>query len=102
MDERYEAVDIVVNRTEGMIVTFADDFVAEFNLMTLRLECPCAECSNYRDMGQESWPRPGSPVPLEITTAELHGGWGLTPTWNDGHRTGIYPFEALRRRAERG
>ena len=100
VEDRYEAVDIDVKRTEGVTVTFADNFVAEFNLVTLRLGCPCAECRSLRDRDQDTWPRPGSPIPLEITTAELHGAWGLSPTWNDGHSTGIYPFESLRRWGE--
>ena len=32
--------------------------------------------------------------------ANLHGVWGLVITWNDGHATGIYPFETLRRWSE--
>jgi DUF971 family protein len=34
---------------------------------------------------------------LRIEDAQLHGAWGLNLVWNDGHRTGIYPFDALRR-----
>lgn len=100
MDERFEAVDLVVKRDEGITITYADDFVARFDLMTVRLGCPCATCRSLRDRGEESWPRPGVPEPLRITDAEFHGAWGLNITWNDGHRTGIYPFEALRRWAE--
>jgi len=35
-------------------------------------------------------------VPLRVEHAELHDAWGLNITWNDGHNTGIYPFELLR------
>ncbi|MGI9031253.1 MAG: gamma-butyrobetaine hydroxylase-like domain-containing protein, partial [Ilumatobacteraceae bacterium] len=38
-----------------------------------------------------------SPLPLRVEQADLHGAWGLNITWNDGHATGIYPFEMLRR-----
>ena len=48
------------------------------------------------------WPRPGAPEPLRIDDARLHGAWALNVTWNDGHATGIFPFEALRRWHERG
>jgi DUF971 family protein len=96
MEERYEAVDITVKRDEGVTIVFGDGHRAEFNLVELRLGCPCAECRNLRDRGEQSWPRPASPLPLAIADAELHGGWGLSPSWNDGHNTGIYPFEALR------
>ena len=41
-------------------------------------------------------------MPLRIDDANLHGAWGLAITWNDGHATGIFPFEALRRWDEEG
>jgi DUF971 family protein len=88
---------IEVRREEGVSLTFPDGHVATFGLEQLRLACPCATCRTLRDQGQASWPRPSSPQPLTITHAELHGAWGLSITWNDGHATGIYPFEALRR-----
>ncbi len=100
VDDRFEPIDIHVKRTEGVTITFADDFVAEFNLVALRLRCPCAECQALRQRGEDGWPRPSSPIPLEITTAEMHGAWGLSPTWNDGHATGVFPFELLRQWAD--
>lgn len=102
VSDRYEPVDVEVKRDTGVTITFADGVVAEFNLVELRLGCPCAECRNLRDRGDESWPRSHSPLPLSITDADFHGAWGLSVTWNDGHSTGIYPFEALRRWAETG
>ena len=71
--------------------------VVAFDLVTLRDACPCATCRSLRDQGATLWPRPGSPLPLRIENAELHGAWGLAVTWNDGHSTGIFPFESLRR-----
>ena len=37
------------------------------------------------------------PVPLAGVTidAELHGNWGLSIRWNDGHDTGIYSWDYL-------
>lgn len=95
-----ELVDLVVERTEGITATFADGHVAAFGLEELRRVCPCATCRSLRDRGEDSWPRPSSPLPLSIADARFHGGWGLNVTWNDDHSTGIYPFEALRRLSE--
>ena len=100
MEERFEALDIDVRRDEGVTVTFADQYVAKFNLTELRLACPCAECRNTREAGGETWPGPNSPTPLRISNVELHGGWGLRFEWNDGHGTGIFPFRSLRSWAE--
>jgi DUF971 family protein len=96
-DDRVEPGAIDVDRTEAVTVEFLDGVVARFALLELRLGCPCATCRSLRDRGEVTWPRPGSPEPLAIRDAGLHGGWGLAVTWNDGHATGIYPFEALRR-----
>ena len=102
VDDRFEPLDVVVAREDGVTVTFADGHIARFGLLDLRLGCPCATCRSLRDRGEEAWPRPGSPTPLRIEEAELHGAWGLNITWNDGHRTGIYPFDALRRWSDGG
>jgi DUF971 family protein len=97
VDDRYEPATIDVDRAEAVTITFADGYVARFDLRGLREECPCATCRNLRDRGEPAWPRPGSPTPLRIDDAELHGAWGLKITWNDGHATGIFPFDSLRR-----
>ena len=97
MDDRFQASDTVVEREVGVTITFADGYIASFDLLTLRHGCPCATCRNLRDRGEVVWPRPGSPEPLRIADARLHGAWGLNITWNDGHDTGIFPFESLRR-----
>ena len=102
VDDRFQPLDVVVKRDAGVTVTFADGHIAAFNLMDLRLGCPCATCRSLRDQGEDTWPRTGSPTPLRIEDAELHGAWGLNITWNDGHRTGIFPFDALRRWSDGG
>ena len=97
MEDRYEPSNIDVVREEGVSLTYLDGHEARFDLVTLRQGCPCATCRGLRDRGDQAWPRPGSPEPLRIDDAQLHGAWGLAITWNDGHTTGIYPFEALRK-----
>jgi DUF971 family protein len=102
VDDRYEPVNIEVERAKGVTLTFVDGYVVSFDLVTLRQGCPCATCRGLRDQGEEVWPRPESPTPLRIEDAHLHGAWGLAITWNDGHSTGIFPFELLRRWHEGG
>src|SRR5688572_29744553 len=102
VDDRYEPVSIDVEREKGVTLTYVDGYVVSFDLVTLREGCPCATCRGLRYRGEEVWPRPNSPTPLRIEDARLHGAWGLAITWNDGHDTGIFPFELLRRWHERG
>ena len=97
VDDRFQPSDTHVERAEGVTITFLDGYIARFDLVTLRQGCPCATCRTLRERGEVVWPRPGSPAPLRIDDARLHGAWGLNITWNDGHATGIFPFEWLRR-----
>lgn len=100
MDERFEPIDVTVKRDEGLTIVFADDHVASLDLMRVRLKCPCADCQVRRGRGEQGWPLPHSPVPLAITDADYHGAWALGITWNDGHSTGIFSFELLRKWSE--
>ena len=102
VDDRYEPMNIDVERDKGVTLTYVDGYVVSFDLVMLRNGCPCATCRGLRDQGEDVWPRPDSPTPLRIEDARLHGAWGLALTWNDGHTTGIFPFELLRRWHEGG
>jgi len=62
----------------------------------LRLACPCASCreemTGRRLLDPASVPQDVAPQALELV-----GGYGLRIRWSDGHGTGIYTFETLRR-----
>jgi DUF971 family protein len=85
-----------VDRSAGVTLEWEDGTTTRLELEPLRQHCPCAECRTRRDAGLAVWPLPSSPQPLRIVDAEIIGGWGLSITWNDGHRTGIYSWELLR------
>ena len=63
----------------------------------LRWACPCAWCAgegglpgalaNKQHLSQEE---------TTLVNIEPVGRYGLTPVWEDGHRTGIYTYEKLR------
>jgi DUF971 family protein len=89
--------DIDIDRERSVTVRYDDGRACTFGLEELRQACPCATCRSLRDRGEAAWPRPGPPLTLRIEEAELVGAWGLSVTWNDGHATGIYPWDALRR-----
>jgi DUF971 family protein len=97
VEERFELIGLDVEREIGVTARFADGHTATFTVSELRSACPCATCRDLRDRGEAAWPRPGGEAPLAISDARFHGAWGVNITWNDGHSTGIYPFETLRR-----
>ena len=100
MDDKYDVVELAVERTVGIKVAFADNYSAEIDLMTLRLICPCAMCRSLRERGKAAWLQSEGSQKLSIRDAQFHGAWGVNITWSDGHNTGIYTFQFLREIAE--
>ena len=82
-------------------ITWEDGAAHEYEPRALRLACPCAGCVDEMT---------GTPilqeqrVPQNVYPLEIHyvGRYALTFIWSDGHRTGIYPWDLLRRLGEGG
>ena len=67
-----------------------------FRARDLRLACPCAEC--VEEMSGRSLLDPARvPEDVRPLQIELVGAYGLKVRWSDGHGTGIYTFDWLRR-----
>ncbi len=85
-------------------IAWSDGSETFLSLEILRLACPCASCQGEPDvMGQVA--RPAQDLPpgcFDLTGWEVVGGYGLQPTWGDGHRTGIFSFSHLQRLGEGG
>jgi len=79
-------------------IAWADGHVSSYSFELLRWNCPCAHCRG--EMG-----RPGAlastvalmPAQKELIDLQLVGRYAVQPRWADGHDTGIYSFEDLRR-----
>jgi DUF971 family protein len=72
-------------------------------LATLRRCCPCAGCKGEMDILGNVYKNPDRPLPpnaIELARLSRVGGYALQPVWADGHDSGIYSFEYLRRVAE--
>jgi DUF971 family protein len=87
-------VAVDVERTVAVTISWEDGHVSTFDLATLRRACPCAACQSDSRAGRH----PAVPPELVISDMALAGAWGMTPTWSDGHATGIYSWEYLRDR----
>ena len=93
-----EPVDVEVDRENGVTLVWPDGHTSHYGLADLRAGCPCAECRNARTTGGPSWAAPpGTAERLRVEDAEFAGNYGLHLRWNDGHRTGIFSWEMLRR-----
>lgn len=93
-----QVVDVEVDREHAVRVSFADGLEATYPLLALRRACPCAGCRGARDQGREAYT--GSSI--TVLDAELHGAWAISLHWSDGHRTGMYAWNYLRRLHELG
>lgn len=72
------------------------------SLEVLRRACPCAVCGGEPDvLGNMLRPRVSyTAESFELAGWEMVGGYALQPAWRDGHRTGIYSYQYLRRLGE--
>jgi DUF971 family protein len=75
-----------------MQIDFEDGHRGIYPHALLRGYCPCAQCQGHS--GAIEFVAGGDLELLEI--AEV-GNYALCLTWGDGHATGIYSFEYLRR-----
>lgn len=81
-----------------------DDGTESFvRLETLRRFCPCAACMGEQDIFGQTYQapkRPYGPLAFQLAALPLVGGYGAQPQWADGHNTGIYTWDYLKRVAE--
>ena len=69
-------------------------------LENLRHACPCAGCKGETDIMGNLYKNPDRPLTaraFELVKITSVGGYAIQPVWADGHNTGIYSFEYLRR-----
>ena len=86
-------LDVQLQRDRELRIEYGDGVVATFPVLPLRQACPCAGCRGHREQGRDAYA--GETITAE--NAELHGNWGISIQWSDGHDTGIYAWEHLRR-----
>ncbi|KAB2671360.1 MAG: DUF971 domain-containing protein [Verrucomicrobia bacterium] len=81
-----------------------DDGTETFvGLETLRRYCPCAGCMGEHDIFGNLYKapeRPYGPRAFEIVQIRPVGGYAIQPVWGDGHQTGLYTWDWIRRVAD--
>ena len=81
---------------EKLQITWEDDHVSRYSFSHLRRHCPCASCKD--EFSGESLLDPETiPKDLKATRSEVVGNYALSFAFADGHGTGIYTFENLRK-----
>jgi DUF971 family protein len=80
----------------------AESFIA---LETLRRCCPCAGCQGEKDIMGNVYKNPAETLTgraFQLTRIKTVGGYAIQPVWADGHATGIFSFDYLRRLGDAG
>ena len=87
---------------EELAIKWDDGGESFIRLEELRRGCPCAGCKAERDVLGNVYKNPEQPLPasaFELVRITGTGGYALQPVWADGHATGIYSFDYLKRLA---
>ena len=84
-----------------LAIQWNDNVESYVDLEFLRRACPCAACGGEPDvLGNILRPNVTySNSSFDLRGFEVVGGYALQPHWGDGHNTGLYSFDYLRRLA---
>ncbi len=88
---------------EELAVKWDDGGESFIPLEKLRRACPCAGCKGEVDVMGNLYKNPDQPLApnaFQLLRVEAVGTYAVQPVWGDGHATGIYSFDYLRRVAE--
>lgn len=93
-------INIACINSEVAIV-WSDGVETYLPLERLRRACPCAKCQGEPDAtGMVVRPQVTYGVSaFELERWDIVGGYALQLFWKDGHNTGIYSYDFLRRLA---
>jgi DUF971 family protein len=94
---------IAISKSKGLKIDWKDQHHSEYSLAYLRDECPCATCTGAHgtepqktNYAAESPFQLYKPV-LKMLNVEEVGHYAIRIAWSDGHGSGIYSFDHLRK-----
>jgi DUF971 family protein len=102
-------VRVLQSSGEGLEIEWKDGHRSRWSFAWLRLSCPCATCHEEREAQGRA---PGEPKPKPATLLPMYqapsrpessapvGNYAITFKWNDGHASGIYSWDFLRRHCQ--
>ena len=96
---------IAISKSKGIEIDWKDDHHSSYGVAYLRDECPCATCTGAHGTTPQktSFSNPQAnpfqmykPAP-KMDHVEPVGNYAIRIHWNDGHNSGIYSYDHLRR-----
>jgi DUF971 family protein len=93
---------ISISKSKGIKIDWKDGRTSDYGLRYLRHHCPCAVCSGSHGTPPQAPPIEPSPFQmyqpaLKMVNVEPVGNYAIRILWSDGHGSGIYSFEHLRK-----
>ena len=88
---------------DELAIKWQDGSESYIPLEKLRRACPCAGCKGEADIMGNLYKGPDQPLTrpaFELRGLALVGTYAVQPIWADGHATGIYSFDYLRKVAD--
>jgi DUF971 family protein len=86
-----------------LAVRWDDGSESYISVEKLRRRCPCAGCQGEVDiLGQlhKAPDRPLRPEAFKLERIDRVGGYAIQPVWGDGHSSGLFSFDYLKRIAD--
>jgi DUF971 family protein len=86
---------------DGLAIDWSDGVRTFATWRTIRKHCPCASCNEERQKPADPFKvlsdKEAAAGPLLPVKMSPRGHYAYQIVWNDGHDTGIYTLELLRR-----
>jgi ATP-binding protein involved in chromosome partitioning len=81
------------------VITWSDGSQRRYDNRALRAQCPCANCVD-EDTGRRLITLEQVPPDVRPLAEETVGRYAVQFAWSDGHSTGLYTFDLLRKLGE--
>lgn len=94
-----EPLQIVEESDRELSIRWSDDAETRYNAVQLRRSCPCASCVNEWT-GERILKAESVSDDISIGSTSVVGRYALNFHFSDGHDTGIFSFQFLRRLSE--
>ncbi|HYZ85461.1 MAG TPA: DUF971 domain-containing protein [Bryobacteraceae bacterium] len=97
---------IAISKSKGIKIDWKDRHFSDLSCALLRDECPCATCTGAHGTEPQrtsfSKQNQGNPFQMykpapKMVNVEPVGNYAIRIIWNDGHSSGIYSFDHLRK-----
>ena len=88
---------------EELAIKWQDGSESFLSLEKLRRHCPCAGCRGEMDVMGNLYKGPERPLTaqsFQLTRLVTVGTYAVKPVWADGHSSGLFSFDYLKRVAE--